>query len=1340
MRPEWLRKYHIPLSSDAFSLFGQHDKVNHDQEVAKATEDLKKYIPVWVKKVERDMNILNSLNNVYNNNTDNGDKLKDIMHAEGINLFFCGVARKHAKTDILRSALLLEIVGRTLKNELRAQLRAEAREARTVQISPDRQIIVNFFNLIGCTGVPSPADEKDECKQQQYQESKLFWCRLIKQLILKRFPEALSPIELSPNFNLSTLLNMNKLFLKITQLTAIKLHPNVFANLKRNIPIELFDHDILATDVRVKEVNIVSATRAYELYLTALRQERYEDYDQHHHTIQSQTSQQQLSPKTKNSSQTISSPTLSHIDRSMTSSLLISAPSSVPIISTMGSTMTSSSYPTAPSLSHMDDNSTGTNFHHQVPPIEVNLRLSNNNSSFPSPPLSPSQNNYPIQFNYNNIKSHSNSYSLFITALLAFEKALSTAPSDRRLISHYANMLTIVGIRTPNFKKCISYLTQAHDEYKRAEDFVGILDLNAKIRSLCPFLSIKEQHKLLNLCNRCFETYFSITSRIKASDESGFLLRDSAAASSSNQLVPSPVLTPAKRKRSSLKFTDTKLSLFDVLNMTTSNDHIDTNTTPPSSPKLKRDGPSYQIDHPFTTLSSITDLSSSVELSFENNQNDAPPLVINERASSLNDEEIYLFNENLTFLPFDEDGVKDGGSPLKDSNEDRPDTTDSNQQHDQSMADTKTTKESFDHDDYDHEDDEDDDEVAKSMQITTRSKSQKLSHTNSKENVLDSINSLHSSSPTNIVTTTHHHQRDGNDHNHNHEHDSNHHHHIMITSPNKSVKTIDTNTTQNNVNQNNTNIVKFVSSSQLPHIEGPEEQHHHHEVSSSSNQQALVATTSVVLEDDDVWFKWASMLCQLYTVNECFNIERKKHKSGDAAKHQQKILTKAGERLIKAFKLNPKKQVYRSLILLYLEQNLTSNNSMIAMMNTNNLSDLLSNDVVKKASTTDVLPDNMNAGHTLIDDMISTPPTPHIPHPLSSSSPSPKTDEISSVADLISPLEKASSTPLHDTTKETQTQNSNPPTTPTPTPPTTSSTTSTPSDPSHHIIVSESQDESKQSDSSTNNTNNTNNTNSNTNTKTTDKLKLTTSRRRRAAHLSLNSTNLSHSAPALAFDATPIVLPTTNSSNRDENPPILSTYLKKSNSSSNNSSTSTSPETSRHSDNHNNNSLKPTLTLTSSSSPASSTTSTSTVTTPNTTTINTNNNFDSSAPPISTIALAFDFSAPSTSSPTITTTFDSENSSPTTSQFCLDDIDKDPSKQQQLVDAFLASNTCEDEETYYSIALMFMSTDEYKKISYIPTIYKPADLTSPRKNKHKSWSTKRNRKQSLTGRTKKSNH
>ena len=132
LRPELVRQFKTPLSSDAFTLFGQHNCELHDEEVRQATNFLhEEVIPSFARALSEEK-------------AAPIDEILVRLHRAGINIRFLGEVRSLVTDEGHRKALLTEIYARVFKNEIRRKLR----DCKSAHLSPHAQLCLNFFNTI----------------------------------------------------------------------------------------------------------------------------------------------------------------------------------------------------------------------------------------------------------------------------------------------------------------------------------------------------------------------------------------------------------------------------------------------------------------------------------------------------------------------------------------------------------------------------------------------------------------------------------------------------------------------------------------------------------------------------------------------------------------------------------------------------------------------------------------------------------------------------------------------------------------------------------------------------------------------------------------------------------------------------------------------------------------------------------------------------------------------------------------------------------------------------------------------------------------------------------------
>lgn len=185
LRYETVRRNNVPLSSDAFTPFGKHNRDVHNEEVENCFyEILSKTIPDFLNTGRLFPHAAGAL--------------KAIQDA-GINTRMIGFLRSNIldsqpNATALRTWLLNEMIVRVTKNYLRSKLRRA-----TSKLKPIEPIIIKRFNLL--LGV-SPV-------------STFFWSTELKAQIVNKFGrngQALTPLELRTENDLRSSLNKLALF------------------------------------------------------------------------------------------------------------------------------------------------------------------------------------------------------------------------------------------------------------------------------------------------------------------------------------------------------------------------------------------------------------------------------------------------------------------------------------------------------------------------------------------------------------------------------------------------------------------------------------------------------------------------------------------------------------------------------------------------------------------------------------------------------------------------------------------------------------------------------------------------------------------------------------------------------------------------------------------------------------------------------------------------------------------------------------------------------------------------------------------------------------------------
>lgn len=139
-RPEFVKKYKVPLNPDSFSNFDKHDtnRLNYRIDIDEATKDLLETIPNRIGSMESSCEFSDKTNS---------SQFVNLIHRLGINVRYLALVRK-TSSCYLRAITMVEMVSRVIKNHLRQVLRDSKREKKVMAMQPYRQAILNEFNTI----------------------------------------------------------------------------------------------------------------------------------------------------------------------------------------------------------------------------------------------------------------------------------------------------------------------------------------------------------------------------------------------------------------------------------------------------------------------------------------------------------------------------------------------------------------------------------------------------------------------------------------------------------------------------------------------------------------------------------------------------------------------------------------------------------------------------------------------------------------------------------------------------------------------------------------------------------------------------------------------------------------------------------------------------------------------------------------------------------------------------------------------------------------------------------------------------------------------------------------
>src|SRR3990167_2054175 len=329
LRPEFVRRYRIPLSSDAFSCWGKCNANIHDPEVRQATQFLyTTVIPEFAETLakQESPNVWETV------------RLTELLHSSGINCRHLGRVRSAlpAHCRNLHDLLATEMVARTLSALLRQLLRLEMKRTKIASQEPYKTVVIDFINALlnttetndTCTISSSfyPTEEVamrentfynniglfpaalgktsenqggslsftlneslnrsinssmssnysdveldlkdvDSCS---YLRNSQFWTRDIKKWMETKFTNALRPSELSLNLKGEKVINLYYLLIRLLEQSGCKLSKHALGEFKRNpAQFKVLNFDLRSVSARVKHLNVIDEAEGNLLYSEA---------------------------------------------------------------------------------------------------------------------------------------------------------------------------------------------------------------------------------------------------------------------------------------------------------------------------------------------------------------------------------------------------------------------------------------------------------------------------------------------------------------------------------------------------------------------------------------------------------------------------------------------------------------------------------------------------------------------------------------------------------------------------------------------------------------------------------------------------------------------------------------------------------------------------------------------------------------------------------------------------------------------------------------------------------------------------------------------------------------
>eukprot|EP01087_Luapelamoeba_hula_P012489 TRINITY_DN3487_c0_g1_i6.p1 TRINITY_DN3487_c0_g1~~TRINITY_DN3487_c0_g1_i6.p1 ORF type:complete len:703 (-),score=108.99 TRINITY_DN3487_c0_g1_i6:22-2130(-) len=263
LRPEFVRKYPVPLCSDAFSGFIRvHNPEQHNLELQKATHYLTQVlVPAFAPQLQRLMVADYSKAHFEQFN------LTEALHSRGINIRYLGILRHHMTDKDCKTLIFVEMCARVVKNNLRLRLRERMRKLGMPLDEPYRRIIIDFLNLL--------LGHNDQSEE--------YWAKNLKTSLIRKFELSLTEEEARPNFPLKCILDYFSdnsmdgkllLFNRIQKICGLKFSQRINEEFSTHINFwvsrgeqPLDDTDLDELGVRVKHMNIITYAQAYSLHL-----------------------------------------------------------------------------------------------------------------------------------------------------------------------------------------------------------------------------------------------------------------------------------------------------------------------------------------------------------------------------------------------------------------------------------------------------------------------------------------------------------------------------------------------------------------------------------------------------------------------------------------------------------------------------------------------------------------------------------------------------------------------------------------------------------------------------------------------------------------------------------------------------------------------------------------------------------------------------------------------------------------------------------------------------------------------------------------------------------------
>eukprot|EP01130_Rhizamoeba_saxonica_P016324 TRINITY_DN7530_c0_g1_i1.p1 TRINITY_DN7530_c0_g1~~TRINITY_DN7530_c0_g1_i1.p1 ORF type:complete len:885 (-),score=187.58 TRINITY_DN7530_c0_g1_i1:58-2367(-) len=257
LRPEFVRNHYKPLCPDAFSGFVKNTphEEEHKQEIEEATLYIKEVIiPEAAKELTKLMQDAKVLGDLYR------FRITEAVHSYGINCRHLGFVRKHVTNWEFKKIVLIEIIARAIKNNLRFRLREKVKQLKLPLEEPYIRLVADYLNMV--FGNTKQSDD--------------YWDIHLKQDIMFNWEDVLNEEEQQETFHLKLRNEDGELdngFLEAVLERVRRMMGMTLSTLRNtdfNLDTPFDDTDIENIGLRVKHMNIISHAQGYFYHVKGL--------------------------------------------------------------------------------------------------------------------------------------------------------------------------------------------------------------------------------------------------------------------------------------------------------------------------------------------------------------------------------------------------------------------------------------------------------------------------------------------------------------------------------------------------------------------------------------------------------------------------------------------------------------------------------------------------------------------------------------------------------------------------------------------------------------------------------------------------------------------------------------------------------------------------------------------------------------------------------------------------------------------------------------------------------------------------------------------------------------